>query len=139
MLVDQQRGSDHLPAVPGEPCAKNNGRDAVELLHPSLHALWNDVEHQIGPDMAVGANQLARYDHDRPDHQIDDGLLGIADGILRKEIARHDLPEGERQCGDAEHTGEGLLGAVPNLQHPGNFGFSAGCGDFGRDRGDHHR
>src|SRR5262249_4263582 len=67
--------------------------------------------------MAVGAHELARHDHDRPDHQIDDGLLRIADGILRKEITRRDLPEGQRQGGDAERAGEDLLGAVPNFQH----------------------
>ena len=81
MLVDRKRGSDDLPAVPGQRGTKDDGRDAVEYLHPSLHAGRDDVEHEVGPDMAVGANQLTGHDHDRPDQQIDDDLLGIADRL----------------------------------------------------------
>src|SRR6267378_1053063 len=63
-LVDQQRDVDDLAAVPDQGAAKQDGRDAIKYFHPSCHAGRDHVEHEIGPDMAVGADQLAGHDHD---------------------------------------------------------------------------
>ena len=49
--------------------------------------------------MAVGTDQLAGHDHDRPDQEIDDDLLGIADRLPRKEVARYGLPQPEAERG----------------------------------------
>ena len=121
VLVDQPRDFDDLAAVPDQRAAEHDGGDAVEHLHPSRHAGRDDVEHEIGPHMAVGADQLAGHDHDRPDQQIDDDLLGIADRLLRKEVARHDLPESKGERRQAEHADERLLDAIPDLHHQAAF------------------
>src|SRR5882724_12182943 len=100
-LVDQARCLDNLPAIPDQRAAEHDGRGAIEHLHPPQQPAGDDIEDEVGPDMAVGAHELARHDHDGPDHEVDDHLLGIADRTLRQEVAREDLPKGERQCDEA--------------------------------------
>src|SRR3954471_2500494 len=52
VLVDPRSDLDDLPAVPAQRGAKGDGRGAIEDLHPSRYAGRNQVEHDIGTDMA---------------------------------------------------------------------------------------
>src|SRR5262249_21987582 len=121
MLVDGPGGFDDLPAVPGQCAAECNGRSAIEYLQPSCHAGREDVAHDIGPDMAVGAHQLTGHDHDRPDQEVDHDLFRIADRLVRKEVARQHLPKSDGERRQAEHTDDRLLGAIPRLPHHGGL------------------
>ena len=104
-LVDPPGDVEHLPAVPDQRGAEDDRGDAVEDLQPALHAATGaTLSTRSGPDMAVGAHELARDDHDRPDHEIDDDLLGKADRLLRNEVARHHLPQRERQRREPEQA-----------------------------------
>src|SRR6185312_9023385 len=114
---DDQRDRGNLPAEPGETRAEDDGGNAVEHFEPPLHLRRRHVEHEVGPDMTVGAHELARHDQDRPDHEIDDDLLGETDRLLRKEVARGDLPQREPERHEPKQASERLLGAIPKLHH----------------------
>src|ERR1700722_14959240 len=92
--------------------------------------------------MAVAAHQLAGDDHDRPDDQIDDDLLGVADGPRRIEIAPDDLEQPDHQRDQTEQTDQGLLDLVPAAKNDRRFrpghGSAAAAG-FGHDQLDHFR
>ena len=112
---------------------------AARLLNTSSHRFTparHDVEHEVRPDVAVGAHQLARDDHDRPDHEIDDDLLGKADRVLRREVARHHLPqrkqerrqarEGRRSSARRDPTASSSRSAFHPLQPGGEIGRNGG-------------
>ncbi len=67
--------------------------------------------------MAVAAHELAGDDHDRPDGEIDDHLLGPADGVLGVDVAADHLHHADQQRAGAEQADEGLLDLVPDADH----------------------
>ena len=86
-LVDRHGDrSTTCQPVPDQCAAeRRSAGDAVEHLHPSRHAGWDDAcSTRSGRTWLSVRDQLAGHDHDGPDQQVDDDLLGIADRLLRE-------------------------------------------------------
>src|SRR5579872_2509727 len=112
-LVEQPRGFDDAPAVPGKSGAEGERHDAIDHFHPALHAWRHGAKHEVGPHMAVGTNELRGRQHDAPDDQVDDHLFGPGDRISRRDIAADDLHQADQHGGGAQHTDQEPLGLVP--------------------------
>ena len=69
---------DLQPAI-GEAEAKSDRNTAVECFDPSLSLRRQQPQDDVGPDVAIGPDQLARRQEDGPDGQIDDDLFAIDD------------------------------------------------------------